>query len=120
MAFESFDAEDVLNEFGDEAVVAELATIVRADLETYIAELTTAIATADLKRVRELAHTLKGAVGNVSAKPAQELAGRIDQGLRAGDTAVTGLVPDLLVQCHKLRAELGLWLTTLRPAGQTH
>lgn len=93
MSFDTFDPEEVLREFGDEATAAELATIVRTDVTQYAAVLQQAAAAGDLARVREVAHALKGAAGTVAAGPVCELASRIDTGLRGGDSAAAQVRP---------------------------
>ena len=116
MAFETFDLEDVLREIGDESVASELAAIVRADVTSYADALEAAAAGGQTTRVRELAHAIKGAAGNVSATAVCDLAGRIDNGLRAGQNDAGELVPALTAECRRLVAELDQWLTSVQAA----
>lgn len=116
MAFQTFDFEDVLREIGDEAVAAELAAIVTADVTSYADALEAAAAGGQLTRVREIAHAIKGAAGNVSAIVVCDLAARIDNGLRAGQPEAGALAPALAAECRKLAAELDEWLTLLHAA----
>src|SRR5512132_2551856 len=88
MDYVEFDANEVMQEFGEASVVSELAGIVRTDLGGYARNLETAYAAGNLEEVRRIAHAIKGAAGNVAARAVCTLAAAIDNGLRAGDTAV--------------------------------
>jgi hypothetical protein len=48
MAFVEFDADEVMQEFGEASVVSELAGIVRADLGGYVRDLEAAHAAGNL------------------------------------------------------------------------
>ena len=111
-----FDADEVMQEFGDAAVAAELAGIVRTDLGTYADALAAAHAAGDLEEVRRLAHAIKGAAGNLAAREVCSLASTIDNGLRAGQTDVAAQAPHLVAACGRLEREIGEWLETLRPS----
>jgi len=113
MAYVEFDADEVMQEFGDPSVVSELAGIVRTDLGSYARDLQAAHAAGTLEEVRRLAHAIKGAAGNVAARAVCTLAAAIDNGLRAGDTAVAAQTPDLVAACGRLEREIGEWLETL-------
>ena len=113
MAYEEFDADEVMQEFGDASVVSELAGIVRADLAGYASSLGAAYAAGNLEEVRRLAHAIKGAAGNVAARAVCTLAAGIDNGLRAGQTAAAAQAPDLVAACGRLERELGVWLDRL-------
>ena len=64
MAYVEFDADEVMQEFGDASVVSELAGIVRTDLGGYARTLEAAYAAGNLEEVRRTAHAIKGAAGN--------------------------------------------------------
>jgi HPt (histidine-containing phosphotransfer) domain-containing protein len=113
MAFVEFDADEVMQEFGEASVVSELAGIVRADLGGYVRDLEAAHAAGNLDEVRRIAHAIKGAAGNVAAKAVCTLASAIDNGLRAGDTGVAAQTPHLVAACGRLEREIGEWLETL-------
>ena|SRR5687768_10148922 len=119
MAYVEFDADEVMQEFGDASVASELAGIVRADLGGYAENLAAAYAAGDLEEVRRIAHAIKGAAGNVAAKAVCTLASAIDNGLRAGDTAVAAQTPDLIAACGRLEHEIGEWLVTLAQTDAT-
>ena len=116
MAYVEFDADEVMQEFGDASVVSELAGIVRTDLGGYARNLEAAHAAGKLEEVRRIAHAIKGAAGNVAARAVCTLAAAIDNGLRAGDTSAATQTPDLIAACGRLEREIGEWLETL---GQT-
>jgi HPt (histidine-containing phosphotransfer) domain-containing protein len=108
-----FDADEVMQEFGDAAVVAELAGIVRNDLGTYANSLAAAHAAGNLEEVRRVAHAIKGAAGNLAARDVCSLAASIDNGPRAGHTDVAAQAPHLVAACGRLEREIGKWLETL-------
>ena len=112
-AYVEFDADEVMQEFGEASVVAELAGIVRADLGGYASSLAAAHAAGNLDEVRRIAHAIKGAAGNVAARAVCTLAAAIDNGLRAGQTDVAAQTPDLVAACGRLEHEIGQWLETL-------
>ena len=116
MSYVEFDADEVMQEFGEASVVAELAGIVRADLGGYTQSLQAAYAAGQLEEVRRLAHAIKGAAGNVAAGAVCTLAAAIDNGLRSGNSAVAAQTPELIAACGRLEREIGQWLETL---GQT-
>jgi len=113
MSYVEFDADEVMQEFGDASVVSELAGIVRADLGGYASGIEAAYAAGNLEEVRRIAHAIKGAAGNVAARAVCTLAAAIDNGLRAGDTAVASQTPDLVAACGRLELEIGRWLENL-------
>ena len=116
MTYVEFDADEVMQEFGDAAVVAELAGIVRNDLGAYAGSLAAAHVAGNLEEVRRLAHAIKGAAGNLAARDVCSLAAAIDNGLRAGQTDVAAQAPHLVAACGRLEREIGQWLEAL---GQT-
>ena len=113
MAYVEFDADEVMQEFGDASVVAELAGIVRADLGGYAKSIGAAYAAGDLEEVRRVAHAIKGAAGNVAARSVCTLAAAIDNGLRAGQTDTAAQTPELVAACGRLEREIGEWLAVL-------
>jgi HPt (histidine-containing phosphotransfer) domain-containing protein len=113
MAYVEFDADEVMQEFGDASVVCELAGIVRTDLAGYASSLDAAYGAGNLEEVRRIAHAIKGAAGNVAARAVVTLASAIDNGLRAGQTDAAGQTPDLIAACARLEREIGEWLEIL-------
>ena len=116
MHYVEFDADEVMQEFGDASVVSELAGIVRTDLAGYASHLEAAYSAGNLEEVRRIAHAVKGAAGNVAARAVVTLASAIDNGLRAGQNDAAAQTPDLIAACGRLEREIGSWLATL---GQT-
>ena len=96
MAYVEFDADEVMQEFGDASVVNELAGIVRTDLGGYAHNLGAAYA-----------------AGNLAARDVCSLAAAIDNGLRAGQTDVAAQAPLLVAACGRLEREMGAWLENL-------
>ena len=113
MVYHEFDADEVMQEFGDASVVAELAGIVRTDLGGYARSIGAAHAAGNLEEVRRIAHAIKGAAGNVAARSVCTLAATIDNGLRAGQTDVAAQTPELVAACGRLEREIGEWLVVL-------
>jgi HPt (histidine-containing phosphotransfer) domain-containing protein len=113
MAYVEFDADEVMQEFGDPSVVSELAGIVRTDLADYARTLDAAFKAGNLEEVRRVAHAIKGAAGNVAARAVCTLAAAVDNGLRAGQTDAAAQAPDLIAACGRLEREMGEWLETL-------
>jgi HPt (histidine-containing phosphotransfer) domain-containing protein len=113
MAYVEFDADEVMQEFGDASVVCELAGIVRTDLGGYAHTLEAAYAAGNLEEVRRIAHAIKGAAGNVAARAVCTLASAIDNGLRAGQADAAAQTPDLIAACGRLEREIAEWLETL-------
>ncbi len=110
IAYVTFDLDDLLREFADVDTVRELVTIVRTDLSVQGDRLSAALAAGDVATLGATAHAIKGAVSNVSARACQDVAETLDDDVKAGKSDVGSLVPVLLLECQKLRAELGLWL----------
>ena len=113
MGYVEFDADEVMQEFGDASVVSELAGIVRTDLGSYARNLDAAYAAGNLEEVRRIAHAIKGAAGNVAARSVCTLAAAIDNGLRAGQADAAAQTPDLVAACGRLEREIGEWLAVL-------
>jgi HPt (histidine-containing phosphotransfer) domain-containing protein len=113
MRFDTFDADQVLREYGDAATLAELVAIVRTDVAECACSIEQAAGAGDLNRVRDAAHAVKGVADAVAARFVSELAGRVDTGLRRGDKAVAESAPALVVECRRLVADLETWLGAL-------
>jgi len=119
MHFDTFDADQVLREYGDAGTVADLVAIVRTDVAECASSLEQAAGAGDLDRVRDVAHAVKGVAGAVAARFVSELAGRVDTGLRGGNMAAAQSAPALVVECRRLVADLETWLGVL-DAPTTH
>ncbi len=118
MTYTTFDAEDVMQQFEDPDVVCQILGLLKADIPRYLAECQDALAAGDHTTAQRAAHTIKGAASNVSAHQACDLAKAIEMALRAGQTDVSPLVPQLASACGQLLDDLTAWEATLR--GQSH
>jgi two-component system, sensor histidine kinase and response regulator len=70
---------------GDEGLLAELATVFRADAARLLEEIATALERGDARAVERAAHTLKGSVRFFGAGSAAEEALRLERMGRSGD-----------------------------------
>ena len=96
-----FDRTDLLERIdNDRTLLLELITLFREGLPALVNELAAAIASQNADRVHRAGHTLKGALLNMSAQPAADLARRIDDEARRGEL---GRAPEHL---QVLRGEL--------------
>ena len=70
MSEEIIDLKDVLERVqGDKELLAELFDIYEEDFVTKRKALGDAIAAHDITKIKEIAHSMKGSSGNISAKP---------------------------------------------------
>jgi two-component system sensor histidine kinase/response regulator len=75
---------------GDRVLLAELLEIFREDYPGQIRNAQQAIAQKDAAEVERWGHSLKGALGNLSAIRAAALAGEFETMGRSGDLALAG------------------------------
>src|SRR5580704_13536520 len=67
---EAIDLKDVLERVqGDKELLAELFDIYQEDFVIKRQALEEAIATQNITKIKEVAHSMKGSSGNISAKP---------------------------------------------------
>jgi PAS domain S-box-containing protein len=84
----SVSANELLERLGgDREFLAELLEIFRADYPLQIAKAREAIAQGDASALEHHAHALKGALINLSAKPASHMAAAIEAMSKHGETA---------------------------------
>jgi len=70
MSEEIIDLKDVLERVQDDKeLLVELLDIYQEDFATKRQVLGTAIATQDIVKIKEVAHSMKGSSGNISARP---------------------------------------------------
>jgi CheY-like chemotaxis protein len=93
---------------GRDDLVGQVARLFLSECPRYVDALRTALAQADAAAVRAAAHTLKGAVGNLSATPAYEAARRLE------DLAHDGRLDAAGPALHALEAELDRLRSALR------
>ena len=111
MSDELFD----LNEFkervqDDTELLLELLDIFCADYELKRQSLQQAIDKGDCDEVKSVAHSLKGASGNISAKSMREIFVQIEEAAKAGDVSgapvLLGKLDEIYVQLSKRMAEV--------------
>ena len=70
MSEEIIDLDDVMERVqGDKELLAELFDIYADDFITKRKALGEAVAVSDFAKIKEIAHSMKGSSGNISAKP---------------------------------------------------
>jgi len=92
---------------GDQALLAEIIQLFLSQCPRWLAEIRNAIERGDATRLRNAAHTLKGAVGNFRAQAAYEEAQRLETLGRDGNLAPAGGA------CAALEKHLGRLLPAL-------
>ena len=80
------DREELMNRLdGDMELLEELFELFVEDYPQFLADIETAILHRDGQKLKQAAHTLKGAVGNFAAKKAFDLAFRLEMMGQEGD-----------------------------------
>jgi HPt (histidine-containing phosphotransfer) domain-containing protein len=104
-----FDREGMLERLGgDTELLDEVLEIFLAECREMLANVRSAVSDGDAHRVERAAHSMKGALLNISAMAAAERAQQLEQVGRAGE----------LELCPKLLADLELQVGRLREALQ--
>jgi HPt (histidine-containing phosphotransfer) domain-containing protein len=83
----TFDPQPLVAEYGDEALVRELAQLFVDNAESQLQNIFTAIDATDAVALRAGAHRLRGSVGTFGITAATELAQRLEHMGAAGTTA---------------------------------
>ncbi len=113
MADARFDADALIVEFGDEALVAELAELLLTHVDAQLGAVHTAIAEGNAGALKSAAHKIKGGMGTFGAEPVTSAAvaleqlgreGRLDEARRLAETLET----EVRALCASARA----WLDT--------
>ncbi|QDF97972.1 hybrid sensor histidine kinase/response regulator [Azoarcus sp. DD4] len=99
---------------GDEDIVQQLLSVFFRDLGGTLAELRKAGSANDLKRLGEIAHSIKGSVGLFGAQRAMAAAREVEQAARAGDPAASG------AQLETLLREMNAVASALRKLQRKH
>jgi len=87
----------------DKELLLELLDIFLEDYQGKRQQLTEALAGKNAEEVRNVAHSLKGASGNISAKPLRAVLVQIEEGAKKGDiSGVPALLPELDKQFSRL------------------
>jgi signal transduction histidine kinase/CheY-like chemotaxis protein len=104
----AFDRDELMERIdGDRELLSELVQVFREGLGPLIGELESAVAAGDPTRVQRAGHTLKGALLNLAAHPAAELAREIDDSARRGDLGgAPANLARLLVELDRLETAL--------------
>jgi two-component system, sensor histidine kinase and response regulator len=114
MTSSAVDLDDLLDRVGgDRDIVVELIEIFLEDAPALVAEVRDA--GSDLGRLQRVAHTLKGASGNMGAHGAQASAERLQHASAGGDTSsVERERAALLDEMARVTSALEGWRATLR------
>ena len=102
------DLADVLERVQDDKeLLLELLDIFQQDFVGKRDALTEALKQKDVQKVKELAHSIKGASGNISAKPIHALCLKMEQIAREGDiTKIEPLLGELDQQFESLKVNI--------------
>jgi signal transduction histidine kinase/CheY-like chemotaxis protein len=112
----AFDRAAVLGRVGgDTRLLQELVNLFSEEWPRLLAEVRDGLAGTDVGRVKESAHTLKGAIANFDAAPALEAAQRLEVRARAGD--LTG-AQDACADLEAALSRLGPALTAFADGGR--
>jgi len=106
-----FDAHLLLQEYGDEGLVRDLARLVIDTTPEQIDAVRKAVADNDAATLRAAAHKLRGSIVPFGMAGAVEIARRIELMAAAGDlTGVDALSRELIADVQSLRASASAWL----------
>ncbi len=103
-----FDRSEMLDRMGgDEELLQEIVSLFLDEYSTMLAELRQAVSGADPQRIERSAHALKGALLNMSAVPAAELAQQLESmGNRGELQPAAPLLADLERRLERLAEQL--------------
>ena len=104
-----FDRADLLARLGgDEALLREIVTVFREERQAMQRAIHEACAQGKSSDLERLAHSMKGALLNLSAPRAALIARRLeDQGSRGDLTGCGELLPQLDLELERLNEQLG-------------
>ena len=117
MSEEIIDLKDVMERVqGDKELLAELFDIYEEDFVVKRQALGDAIAAHDIAKIKEVAHSMKGSFGNISAKPLHAACLKLEMLAKEGKTdgmqevavAIDGYFEEIKVYAAKFKKELGL------------
>lgn len=102
------DPEELLEHVqGDRELLAEIIRIFRTEIVSLLQTLREAVEKGDASAISRASHTLKGSVGNFGSGPAYQIAKKMDEFARTGETAATGaLLPALEAEIERLQVAL--------------
>jgi HPt (histidine-containing phosphotransfer) domain-containing protein len=114
----SFDPKALVAEYGDEALVRELAQILIDTAEAQIQQIFSAIDAMNASALRAAAHRLRGAVVTFRAAAATDLTQTLENMAADNDIASARSIADrLAVSVRELCAEADAWLALGRRGG---
>ena len=88
---------------GDDDLVGVVVDLFVAECPGWLAAIVDAVAAADVERMRETAHALKGAAANLSAHAVASAASRLETMAREGNLpACTAACDELSTECERL------------------
>jgi len=92
---------------GDTDLVRELVALYIVEYPKQLADLQSAVASRDLKRVQQAAHKIKGTVRNFAAAPAESSAQALEEAKEFGDgAAISEMTTRLSGELRRLQAAL--------------
>ena len=92
---------------GDLAFIAELLELLRGDYPDQFEAMQEAVASDDFEALQQLAHALKGALGNLAAPIAAGISGELETLARSGDITRAGaLLAELSDEMHRVVDQL--------------
>ena len=107
----AFDPQPLVAEYGDEALVRELAQLFVDTAESQLDNIFTAIEAAAAVALRGAAHRLRGSVGTFGVPPATELALSLEHMGAAGAIAGARPVAEQLAEAvRRFCAQASAWL----------
>lgn len=80
-----FSWDKLLERFGDEETAVEVVSIFLKDGTERFGQLSSAIDTCDIKQIRFIAHSLKGAGGNIGSKAIWDICSKMEHAAVQGD-----------------------------------
>ncbi len=113
-----FDADLVLSAFdGEVADVKELVALVAASIPAYVADLRAGFAAGDTKKMAAMAHTIRGAVGNVGAERLAGLTRELEDMVRGGVPVTNDAILAIERATSDMVTSLTAWADSLGHSG---
>ncbi len=115
-----FNAGLVLSAFdGEVSDVKELVALVSASIPAYVADLRAASTAGDTKKMAAMAHTIRGAVGNVGADRLAGLTRELEDMVRGGVPVTNDAIVAIERATTDMVTSLTAWADSLgSPSGQ--
>ena len=111
-----FDAEQLLRQYGDEALVRDLAELVVSTVPAQIEAVQEAVRARDSVAIRAAAHKLRGSIASFALPEAVETARQLETMAAGGDLSnADELSSDLAVAARSLCDSANAWLAANAP-----